>query len=194
LCGNTICVGNYSTQTNTNNVNKIWTILLTTYSCLICNFLFHSWRFQNIFNDKYISYCVFCFVCFRLVSCVWWWQTHIVLWFWFCLSSTCFLCPQCCQFLWIVHPSIYITGVFQAIKYKTWYILQVCFKRLNTKQQKKTKHNMCWTSLNGNKHKNTTIRHDSVVVEFISTYACVLHRLLVRCIRYNILWFSLAVI
>ena len=63
--------------------------------------------------------CVFCFVCFRSVSC--WSQdgscrnyliyvclrivvsnTHCVV-ILFCLSSSCVLCTQCRQFLWIIH-------------------------------------------------------------------------------------------
>jgi hypothetical protein len=35
---------------------------------------------------------VFCFVCLRLVSCVWWCLTYIVLCILFCLSSSCVLC------------------------------------------------------------------------------------------------------
>ena len=61
----------------------------------------------------------FCFVCLRLVSCVWWCLTNIVLCILFCLSSSCVLCMVvsnkycvviclfvfvlCTQFLWIVH-------------------------------------------------------------------------------------------
>jgi hypothetical protein len=35
--------------------------------------------------------------------CVLWCPTHIVLYSLFCLSSSCVLCTQCCQFIWIVH-------------------------------------------------------------------------------------------
>ena len=44
---------------------------------------------------------VFClFVCFCVcVSRLWWCPTHIVLYFLFCLSSSCALCTQCCQCL-----------------------------------------------------------------------------------------------
>ena len=55
---------------------------------------------------QHIFCCVFwfCFVCLRLVSCVWWCPTYIVLWFFFAfLSSSCVLCTQCCQFFWIVN-------------------------------------------------------------------------------------------
>ena len=51
---------------------------------------------------QHISCCCFCFVCLRLLSCVWWCPTHIVLLFLLCLSSSCVLCTLCCQFLWIV--------------------------------------------------------------------------------------------
>ena len=35
--------------------------------------------------------------------CASWYPTHIVLCFCVYLSSSCVLCTQCCQFLWIVH-------------------------------------------------------------------------------------------
>jgi hypothetical protein len=41
---------------------------------------------------QHILCCVLCFVCLRLVSCVWLCPTHIVLCFMFCLSSSCVLC------------------------------------------------------------------------------------------------------
>jgi hypothetical protein len=41
---------------------------------------------------QHILCCALCFVCLRLVSCVWWCPTHIVLYFLFCLSSSCVLC------------------------------------------------------------------------------------------------------
>ena len=38
-------------------------------------------------------YCVvLCFAFLRLVSCVWWCPTHVVVCFLFCLSSSCVLC------------------------------------------------------------------------------------------------------
>ena len=52
---------------------------------------------------KHIWCCVFCFVCLRLVSCVWWCQAHMVLCFLFCLSTSCILHTQCCHFFLIVY-------------------------------------------------------------------------------------------
>jgi hypothetical protein len=49
-------------------------------------------RHHHTQDTKHILCCVFCFVCLRLVSCVWWCLTHIVLCILFCLSSSCVLC------------------------------------------------------------------------------------------------------
>jgi hypothetical protein len=43
-----------------------------------------------------------------VIICVWWCQTHIVLCFLFCLSSSCVLCTQFRQFLWIVHSWLHL--------------------------------------------------------------------------------------
>ena len=65
---------------------------------------------------KHILCCVFCFVCLRLVSCVWWCQAHMVLCFLFCLSSSCVLHTQCCHFFFnclflISFSNVYFTCV-----------------------------------------------------------------------------------
>jgi hypothetical protein len=41
--------------------------------------------FDNVLTLCLFAYCVFWFVCPRLVSCVWWCSTHIMLWFLLCL-------------------------------------------------------------------------------------------------------------
>ena len=52
-----------------------------------------------------ISLDCFCFLCLRLVSCV----PNVANFsglFLFSLSSSCLLCTQCCQFLWIVQSGL----------------------------------------------------------------------------------------
>jgi hypothetical protein len=69
---------------------------------------------------------IMCFVCLRLVSCVWGCPTHIV----FCLSSSC---------VWRRPTHI----VFCLDKQNT-----LCVGHLHTQdtRRRQTKHNMCWTS------------------------------------------------
>jgi hypothetical protein len=80
---NTICVGHHHTkdtrrrQTKQKTQHNIcWTLVL----CLVYG------------GVQHILCCIFYFVCLRLVSCVWWCPTHIVLCFMFCWSSSCVLC------------------------------------------------------------------------------------------------------
>ena len=81
----------------------------------IYRFWFPLWYFPILYMSSMLSYlrylcllansgvqhilcCVFCFVSLRLVSCVWWCPTGIVLCF-----LLCFVWPVFCQFLWIVN-------------------------------------------------------------------------------------------
>jgi len=83
---------------------KWWKSKKYTFCCETAVLWFHyDFRIKTMFvsslpPDACIIY-VIC-VCLRLVR-------HILCWDFFCflfyLSSSCVLCSQCCQFLWIVH-------------------------------------------------------------------------------------------
>ena len=106
-------VWHHLAQTNTNNINKTYKIGIhciiniiykrTNYKLhrnlsswtpkfkLVLQGTFVFWEkggyccFDNVLTLCLFAYCVFCFVCPRLVSCVWWCSTHIMLWFLLCL-------------------------------------------------------------------------------------------------------------
>ena len=61
-------------------VSVVHFILLASVFCLV-----HG-------GVQHILCCAFCFVCLRLVSCIWLCPTHIVLCILFCLPSSCVLC------------------------------------------------------------------------------------------------------
>jgi hypothetical protein len=52
-----------------------------------------------------------------------------VLFFLFCLSSSCVLCTQCCNFLWIVHSWLpFIFSLYRLfMKVQMWHLnQQIC--------------------------------------------------------------------
>ena len=68
------------------------------------------------------------FCCFRLVSCVWWCPTHIVLCFFFGLSSSCVLCMMLSNRYCVVFIVLFVFVlclVYSGVQRLLWCVL--CF-------------------------------------------------------------------
>ena len=115
------------------------------------------------------NWVVFFVLCLRLVFCVWWCSTHIVLCFLFFWSSSCVLwmvvyntycvaffvlfvfvlCTQCCQFLWIVHSWFPLRFLQRLLKtneniiYNIKVHIPIFLKIISRKKKRKTRiHNI----------------------------------------------------
>jgi hypothetical protein len=92
-------------------VAHLFSFLCCPVMCLrvLSSVLWCPLRFPHKHDDRFIFTPVVCrrdhvFITLFVFVCVQWRPTHIVVCFLFCVSSSCVLCTQCCQFLWIVHP------------------------------------------------------------------------------------------
>jgi hypothetical protein len=127
---NTICVGHHT-------YCVVFFVLLVFVFCLVYG------------GVQHILYCVFWFVCLRLLSSVWCRPTHIVFFVLFCLSSSFVLCM--------------VLSNKRTKKHKT-----ICVGHHHTQDKRRrlgkqnTQHNMCWTppctrpKTKTNKTNNTT--------------------------------------
>jgi hypothetical protein len=76
-----------------NNINKMWIVIYTT-GVKLTEHCFYAEIVTDITTRHYPDFCgvhvAHLFGCFRWCAM-------------FCVSSSCILCTQCCQSLWIVH-------------------------------------------------------------------------------------------
>ena len=96
-------------------VAHLFSFLCCPVMCLhvLSSVLWCPLRFLHKHDDRFIFTPVVCrrahvFITLFVFVCVQWRPTHIVVCFLFCLSSSCVLCTQCCQFLWIVHSWLFL--------------------------------------------------------------------------------------
>jgi hypothetical protein len=112
---------------------------------------------------KHILCCVFCFVCLRLVSCVWWCLTHKVVCILFCLSSSCVLCMVVSN---IYSPCTRHKTKTNKTKYTTQYLLDTTIHKTQDEDKQNKIHNTIYV-----RHHHTRVVY-FVLFVFVLCLVC----------------------
>jgi hypothetical protein len=141
-------------KTKTNKIHN--TICVGHHLCLVYG------------GVQHILCCVFYFVCLRLVPCVWWCPTHIVLCILLCLSSSCALCMDT---ICVGHHHTQGTRRRQT-KYTTQYVLDTTIHKAQDEDKQSKIHN---TICVGHHHTQGTRRRRVVYFTLFVFVLCLVY-------------------